>query len=128
MIGYVTLGTNDLAAARRFYDQLFDVIGIGRMIELPTLTAWGASWETPMLAVAAPFDGAPASAGNGTMVALVQKCRADVDRLRARALEQGGADEGAPGVRGAQGGQHFYAAYWRDPDGNKLSAVHVGPG
>lgn len=128
MIGYALLGSNDMDRARAFYDALFGTIGVGRLMEFPTgATAWGASWTTPMLGITPPYDGNLASAGNGTMIALVLDERAKVDALHAKAMELGGKDEGAPGVRGDEGEQAFYGAYFRDPDGNKLCAFRIGP-
>jgi len=119
MIGYVTLGTNDLERAAGFYDELLALIGAGRFMEEETFVAWGTSPKAPGLSVTRPFDGNTATVGNGVMVALVVKTTDQVDALHAKALELGGADEGAPGPRGDSG---FYAAYFRDLDGNKLNA------
>jgi catechol 2,3-dioxygenase-like lactoylglutathione lyase family enzyme len=122
MIGYVTLGTNDLPRAAKFYDAIAAEMGVGRMMEFPTGIAWGVAGGGAGIAAMAPFDGNVANVGNGVMVALEAKDTGQVDRLYAIALTQGGSDEGAPGVRG--GG--FYAAYFRDPDGNKLNAFVMG--
>lgn len=127
MIGYALLGTNDYDAARAYYDGLFAAIGVGRLMEFPNATAWGAAWDKPSLGVTRPFDGQPATAGNGTMIAVVVDERAKVDALYEKAMELGSRDEGAPGVRGDEGPQAFYAAYFRDLDGNKLCAFRVGP-
>lgn len=118
MIGYVTVGTNDLTRAARFYDALADEMGVGRMMQSDTYIAWGEPGGGAGVAATKPHDGQAASVGNGTMVAFEAKDEAQVDRLHATALANGGTDEGAPGPRG--GG--FYAAYFRDPDGNKLNA------
>lgn len=118
MIGYVTVGTNDLSRAARFYDALAAELGVGRMMEADTYIAWGEPGGGAGVAATRPFDGKPACVGNGTMVALEARDEAQVARLHQAALANGGSDEGAPGVRG--GG--FYAAYFRDPDGNKLNA------
>jgi catechol 2,3-dioxygenase-like lactoylglutathione lyase family enzyme len=122
MIGYVTLGTNDLPRAAKFYDAIAAEMGVGRMMEFPTGIAWGVAGGGAGIAAMAPFDGNAANVGNGVMVALEAKDMSQVDRLYAIALAHGGTDEGAPGVRG--GG--FYAAYFRDPDGNKLNAFVMG--
>lgn len=122
MIGYVTLGTNDLPKAVAFYDALLAVIGAQRFMEAEDFVAWAVSPDTPGLSVTRPFDGNPATVGNGTMVALIVDSREKVDALHAKALELGGIDEGAPGERGDTG---FYAAYFRDLDGNKLNAFCV---
>ena len=129
MIGYVTVGTNDLDRARAFYDALLAEIGARRLMELPQngFTLYGTGFGQPAIGVTRPYDGNEARAGNGHMVALVMKSRELVDRLHARALELGGSDEGAPGLRGPEGDQAFYGAYFRDPDGNKLCAFRVGP-
>ncbi|QMW22025.1 VOC family protein [Sandaracinobacteroides saxicola] len=127
MIGYAMLGTNDLARARGFYDPLFETVGIKPLMEFPKGPAYGLSWDKPMLAIGIPYDDAPATVGNGSMVALAMAERAQVDALHARALELGGTCEGPPGVRGEEGPQAFYGAYFRDLDGNKLCAYRVGP-
>ena len=122
MIGYTTLGTNDLPRAAAFYDALFAVIGAQRLMEFDRGYAWGVSMDKPGFGVLKPFDGQPASVGNGVMIALAVDSRDKVDALYAKALELGALNEGAPGVRG--GG--FNAAYFRDLDGNKLNAFHMG--
>lgn len=128
MIGYVTLGTDDLDRSRAFYDALFGEIGASRLMEMDSgFTLYGVAWGQPAVAVTRPHDGEPARAGNGNMVSLVMDSREKVDRLHARALELGGSDEGPPGVRGEEGDRAFYGAYFRDPDGNKLCAFRVGP-
>jgi predicted enzyme related to lactoylglutathione lyase len=127
MIGYTLVGTNDLDRAKSFYDALFGEIGVGRMMEMGQMCAWGASMDRPAFGVTRPYDGGAATAGNGTMIALVVDTRDKVDRLHAKAMAMGGKDEGAPGVRGEEGPQAFYAGYCRDLDGNKLCAFRVGP-
>lgn len=126
MIGYTTLGTNDLPRATAFYDALFKSVDIHRIMELPTIAAWGTSWTKPIFGIAKPYDGKPATVGNGTMVALGMRTREKVRRVHARALELGGSDEGESGVRGIEGSQAFYACYFRDLDGNKLCFFRVG--
>lgn len=130
MIGYATLGSNDMARARAFYDALLGTIGGKRLMEfgddLGGFTMWGTGMTSPGIAVTKPYDGEPARAGNGNMLAIALDTRAKVDALHARALELGGGDEGAPGVRGEEGPQAFYGAYFRDLDGNKLCAFRIG--
>lgn len=118
MIGYVTLGTADLAKHAAFYDAIGKEMGVGRMMEEETFIAWGEPGGAAGVAITQPFDGQAPSVGNGTMVALQAASTEQVDRIHAIALEQGGTCEGKPGDRG--GG--FYAAYFRDLDGNKLNA------
>ena len=122
MIGYVTLGSNDIPRAAAFYDELLKLLGAGRFMESETMVAWAVSLDKPALGVIKPFDGKPASHGNGVMVALEARDRDHVHRLHEIALAHGGTDEGAPGPRG----EGFYAAYFRDLDGNKLNAFFMG--
>ena len=122
MIGYVTLGTNDRERGAKFYDALAAELGAGRMMETEQFIAWGAPGGGAGIGLTTPFDGNPATVGNGVMVALAAKDRAHVDRIHRVALEAGGADEGAPGERGTG----FYAGYFRDPDGNKFNAFVMG--
>lgn len=122
MIGYVTLGTNDMPRAAAYYDALLDELGAKRLMETERYIFWGVSMQQPSLCVIKPFDGEPAAIGNGNMVALVVDTRDKVDRLHAKALVLGGSDEGAPGDRG--GG--FYAGYFRDIEGHKLNVFCTG--
>ncbi len=121
MIGYVTLGTNDLERAAAFYDQLLAELGAGRIMETERFIAWAVSPDTPGLSVIYPHDGNAATAGNGTMIALVVDSKEKVDRVHRRAIELGATDEGPAGPRM----DGFYAGYFRDPDGNKLNFFHM---
>lgn len=123
MIGYVTLGTNDLPRAAKFYDALAAEMKTPRMFEFDSFIAWGTPDGPAGVAVTKPFDGNEATVGNGVMVALQATDKAQVDRLHAIALANGGTCEGPPGPRG----EGFYAGYFRDPDGNKLNAFVMGP-
>lgn len=128
MIGYATLGTNDIDRAIGFYDALLETVGGKRLFQMPTdkkLTFYGSGQGKPMLAVGLPYDGGQASHGNGTMVALLADSRDQVEAVHARALSLGAADEGAPGPRGPEAMQ-VYAAYFRDLDGNKLCIIKTG--
>lgn len=118
MIGYVTLGTNDLPRAAAFYDEIAKHFGVGRMMDFDSFVAWGEMGGPAGVAATKPFDGNPASVGNGTMVALQVDSPEKVQAVYDTALAHGGSDEGAPGPRGDDG---FYAGYFRDPDGNKLN-------
>jgi predicted lactoylglutathione lyase len=122
VVGYVTLGTNDLARAARFYDTLLETLGAKRIMELETFILWGTSFNEACLAITKPFDGNPATVGNGVMVALRVRSKEAVDELHKKALELGARDEGAPGPRS----DTFYAGYFRDLDGNKLNAFFLG--
>jgi predicted lactoylglutathione lyase len=121
MLGYVTLGTNDLAKAAAFYDALAKEVGASRAMETEKFIAWGAP-NSAMVFLIKPADGKSATVGNGVMAALNAKDTAQVDRIYKIAMSMGAKDEGAPGDRG--GG--FYACYFRDLDGNKLNAFHHG--
>jgi len=126
MIGYVVLGTNDLGRATSFYDELLAEMGVARMMELGERGyAWAAAMDKPMLCIMKPYDGQPATVGNGVMVGIAADSRDQVDRMYKKAIELGGADEGPPGLR-AEGGDGFYAAYFRDLDGNKLDVFCYG--
>jgi len=128
MIGYVTLGSNDLDKARAFYASLLAVAGAKELMRMDSgMTMFGPAFGKPMVVITKPYDGKPATAGNGTMVSLVMDSRAKVDALHAKAMELGGKDEGKPGLRGNDGPQAFYGAYFRDLDGNKLCAFKNGP-
>ena len=122
MIGYVMLGTNDLPRAKAFYDALLAEIGAKQLMDFGRSVAYGVSMEKPALGIGQPFDGKPATVGNGVMVAIAVNSRDMVDRLYRKALELGGTDEGLPGPRF----ENFYAAYFRDLDGNKLNAFFMG--
>ncbi|MBT6275216.1 MAG: VOC family protein [Chromatiales bacterium] len=118
MIGYVTLGTNDAQRSIAFYDALLAPLGVKRVSPNDRITLWSVAKGQPMLGIAVPFDGQPASSGNGAMVAVNVGSKATVDTMHASALGLGATDDGAPGPRG---GGPFYGGYIRDPDGNKLA-------
>lgn len=117
MIGYVTLGTNDLEASSGFYDALLGELGATRLMEMETFIAWSTGAPAPGICVIKPFDGNPATVGNGMMVAIAVDSPEKVNQMYAKAIELGAADEGEPGPRG----DGFYAGYFRDLDGNKLN-------
>jgi catechol 2,3-dioxygenase-like lactoylglutathione lyase family enzyme len=128
MIGYVTIGSNDLERARNFYDALMPTLGAGRMLEFgDNFTMYGTGMGKPGLAVCKPYNGDQASVGNGNMTAIACSTRANVDAIYSKAMELGASDEGAPGLRGEEGPEAFYGAYFRDLDGNKLCAFRIGP-
>lgn len=122
MIDYITLGTNDLARAGRFYDALLALFGARRTWESDHHVGWGTAPGSTMLVVIKPFDGKPATAGNGTMVSLRAGSREQVDAVYQKALALGGKDEGAAGPRRGT----FYGGYFRDLDGNKFVVGYNG--
>ena len=131
MIAYVTVGADDIARVKRFYSAILPALGYdltegpeGLSYTLPV--APGRSPVHPDFYVKPPFDGKPASAGNGAMVAFEAGTQSQVRDLHAAALAAGGADEGQPGFRAAYG-PRFYVAYLRDPQGNKIALFSSNP-
>jgi catechol 2,3-dioxygenase-like lactoylglutathione lyase family enzyme len=121
MIGYVTIGANDLEKAKAYYDALLAELGGKRSFANDHMQGYSGHGGA-MLAVCTPNDGKAATAGNGTMFALTAPDHATVDKAYAKAMALGSKDEGAPGDRG----NGFYGAYFRDPDGNKLCVFKMG--
>ncbi len=121
MIGYVTLGTQDMARGAAFYDALLAEFGAKRGWETERFIAWNFT-NGQMLLIISPINGEAASVGNGMMISLTATSAAQVDAVHARALALGGKDEGAVGPRG----DGFYAGYFRDLDGNKLAVYFMG--
>ena len=128
MISHITLGTNDAERSKAFYERTLSPLGLVKVADGSDHFAYAASEDDlPWLYVVPPFDGARASFGNGTHVALLAPSRAAVRAFHEAALAAGGQDEGEPGLR-PQYSEHYYGAYVRDPDGNKLQAVCYAPG
>lgn len=123
MIGYITVGTNNLPKAVAFYDTLLAEIGAGRFMQEERFVAWAVAPDKPAFSVCLPYDGKPASVGNGSMIALSVDSADKVDAVYAKAMQLGGTDEGSPGPRS----DSFYAAYFRDLDGNKLNVFFMRP-
>lgn len=121
MFSHVTLGTNDFERAIPFYDAVMEVLGHPTLFRFETAVAYGEA-TGPKLFILSPFDGEPARAGNGVHAAFAADSRATVDAFHRVALEHGGTDEGAPGLR-PHYHPNYYGAYVRDPDGNKIQAV-----
>ncbi|MFK7827973.1 MAG: VOC family protein [Oligoflexales bacterium] len=115
----VTVGSNDFAAACKFYNELFAVIDIKQLWAHDHMAAWGTSRNETSFCVTTPYNQMEASPGNGCMVAVKVKNKEQVHLLHSKALELGAKDEGKPGNRGEHG---FYGGYFRDLDGNKLNA------
>jgi catechol 2,3-dioxygenase-like lactoylglutathione lyase family enzyme len=126
MLLYVTLGTNNMNEARRFYDAVLPILGYRRQRDAEEEIGYAADGDRRCrLWIVLPFNKRWATSGNGSMVAIEAPTRAAVDAFHAAALANGGVDEGAPGLRSYHA--HFYAAYVRDLDGNKISAVCESP-
>ena len=134
MIGYVTLGSNDISRTGAFYDAVLGEIVAKRQMDSESFIAWSITPGTPMLGVIKHLDGGSAAAGNGVMVAFAVETRDNVDAVHRKAMELGAHDEGARGLRGGTWVHRanrtpaaipaFYAAYFRDPVGNKLAVFH----
>jgi predicted lactoylglutathione lyase len=124
MIGYTTLGTNDLQRAGRFYDALLAELGARRVMTDERMLGWGSTAASPVFSVIAPYDGNKATVGNGVMIALDVETPNNVEKVYAKALSLGATDEGHPHDRGSTMG--FYGGYFRDLDGNKLVAYCLG--
>ena len=123
MIGYATIGTNDLERAKVFYDAVLEPLGGRRTFANGERMQFYGSKETPgMIAISKPYDEQPATVGNGSMFGLPAATKEQVDAAHAAALAAGATCEGAPGQRLA----NFYGAYFRDPDGNKLCVFYMG--
>lgn len=125
MFSHVFIGVSDFERALAFYTSLLDSLGIQRRFCEPgkPWAGWHSAGATrPFLLIGKPFDGQAHQAGNGQMAALLAPDRAAVDRAWATALAHGGTDEGAPGLR-PEYHPHYYGAYFRDSEGNKLCVV-----
>jgi catechol 2,3-dioxygenase-like lactoylglutathione lyase family enzyme len=121
MIGYATIGTNNFEKAKSFYDAVLGELGGKRSFANDHMQGYSGKGGA-ILAVCTPADGKPATAGNGTMLALTAPSKELVDKVHAKAISLGATDEGAPGARS----ETFYGAYFRDADGNKLCVFHMG--
>ena len=127
VISHITLGTNDKARAAKFYDAVLGAIGFTRLPKPPEKPlAYERDGKMPTIYIYTPEDGRPATWGNGTHIAFIADTTDQVHAFYDRALELGGMSEGEPGPR-SQYGPNYYAAYVRDPDGNKLQAVCYTP-
>lgn len=122
MIGYVTVGTNNLERAAGFFDTLLAEFGAKRFMATEKYIAWGMASGPPLLMAIKPHNGEPATVGNGVMVSLSASSKEQVDRVYKKALALGGKDEGAAGPRG----DSFYGGYFRDLDGNKFAVYVMG--
>ncbi|NBJ11576.1 VOC family protein [Microvirga arsenatis] len=122
MYSHTTVGANDLARARAFYEAVFAPLGLEMVYSDDTYLAWAGPGRPPQFFVGKPFNGERSSPGNGFMIALLAPRRSAVDACHAAALEQGGTDEGRPGLR-PHYHKDYYGAYFRDLDGNKICVV-----
>ncbi len=124
MLGYCTIGVNDMARAEAFYDGLLSELGATQIFGMDRIKFYGTDPRQTMLAICIPYDKEPQVPGNGNMIAIPAGSEENVDKLYAKAIELGGTDEGGPGARLPT----FYGAYVRDLDGNKLCFFQMGPG
>ena len=128
MLSHITFGSNDLERAGAFYNEVLGLLGIVRQEARDEALGYARKRDgVPWIWIMTPSDGLPATWGNGSHLALMSESREQVDLFHAAALAKGGRDEGAPALR-PHYAPDYYAAYLRDPDGNKLQAVHYGEG
>lgn len=123
MIGYVTIGVNDMGRAKAFYSELLEDLGAKVLMDMDRIAMIGTAMDAPMLAVCIPYDEKDPQPGNGNMVAINPGSKEDVDKMYRKALELGASSEGEPGQRIPD---MFYGAYIRDLDGNKMAFYHFG--
>jgi catechol 2,3-dioxygenase-like lactoylglutathione lyase family enzyme len=122
MISHTYIGVNDFPQALVFYRALMRILGLQSSFteaDRPWAGWKHPSTERPLFVIGAPHDGQPAAPGNGHMIALLANDRIMVDKAYAVALALGGSCEGPPGPR-PNYHAHFYGAFFRDPEGNKL--------
>ena len=123
MIGYLTIGVSDLPTSERFYAEVLQPLGFEVQWRRDRFVVFGKDGAETLFSIASPFDEKPPSAGNGAMTAFAARDDAQVSEIHALALKLGAQDEGAPGERPAVA--PFFAAYFRDPDGNKIAIFHM---
>jgi catechol 2,3-dioxygenase-like lactoylglutathione lyase family enzyme len=127
MFSHVTVGTNDVAKAKAFYDGVGKALGLLRIVEYPAGSGYGRQGGRPQLWIVTPLDKKPATVGNGITIGLEAGDRASVDAAYAAGMAAGGKEEGKPGLR-SHYHPNYYGAYLRDPDGNKVCIVcHKAP-
>jgi catechol 2,3-dioxygenase-like lactoylglutathione lyase family enzyme len=122
MFSHITVGSNDIARARRFYDGIAGALGLVRHADHADAAGYGPPGGRAQLWIVRPLDKNPATVGNGVTIGLEATNRTAVDAAHAAALAAGGADEGRPGLR-THYHPNYYGAYVRDPDGNKVCIV-----
>lgn len=125
MLSYALVGSNNLEAAKKFYDELFAVMGVPKLSEHPSGGRLYGNMGETMFGVVGPFNKEAATVGNGSMVAWACKSRDEVDAVYNKAIALGGKCEGAPGLRGPAE-YNMYFAYFRDLDGNKIAVSKMG--
>lgn len=117
MIGYITLGSNNIAQSAQFYDALFEKLNINRVLDYPQFVAWGYTLKDLLFCITEPNNQEVATTGNGVMIGLKTESEKQVDELHALALSLGALNEGDPGLRKSG----YYCAYFRDLEGNKIN-------
>lgn len=129
MFSHIQIGARDLPKMIAFYDQIFSTLGLIRMPEENDSGPAGMGWQRPgqrwpQVFVQLPFNGLPATSGNGMQISFSAQSQQQVRDAWQAALDNGGIDEGAPGLR-PQYSEDYFGAYCRDPEGNKLCFVHA---
>ncbi|MBI3197236.1 MAG: VOC family protein [Rhodospirillales bacterium] len=122
MFSHVTIGSNDIARAKGFYESLLNPLGLVRHADYPEAFGYGPAGGRPQIWIVRPLDKKAATVGNGITVGLDAPNRPAVDAAYKAGMAAGGKDEGVPGVR-AHYHPNYYGAYLRDPDGNKICIV-----
>ena len=120
MIGYITLGSNNVATLAAFYDELFKELSIFRVFDSESFVAWGENADDQLFSIITPFNKEAATVGNGVMIAIKLPSKEKVTLMHRKAIELGAQDEGAPGLRQ----EGFYCGYIRDLEGNKINFYH----
>jgi predicted lactoylglutathione lyase len=123
MIGYVTIGVNDMEKAKAFYTELLAELGATVLMDMGRIAFIGAGMDQPMLSLCVPYNEDDPHPGNGNMIAINPGSKEMVDKLYAKALELGATSDGEPGQRIED---MFYGAYYKDPDGNKIAFFQFG--
>lgn len=121
-LGYVTLGSHDPEAATAFFDPTLGALGYEASRPFESWVMYGPKGKDPILGICRPYDGKAPSAGNGAMLSFRAKTKEEIQAAHAAALANGGTCEGPPGYRPSEATSGFYAAYFRDPVGNKICA------
>ena len=120
ILSHVSLGTNDYARAKAFYDAVLATLQVRCVLDFPGAAGYGRKF--PEFWIQAPHDGGKASVGNGVHVSFLASSKAEVDAFHAKAIALGGQDDGAPGMR-PEYDKHYYGTFVRDLDGHKIEAM-----
>jgi catechol 2,3-dioxygenase-like lactoylglutathione lyase family enzyme len=121
IISHISIGTNNFNHAVAFYDKVLSTLGCKQLMSHPGAVAYGK--EFPEFWVQTPFNGEPATVGNGSHIGFIANTKEEVHAFHEAALNEGGTDDGAPGPR-PDYGDAYYGCFVRDLDGNKIEATY----